>query len=61
MLKIGEFARLAKVSVKVLRHYHDCGVLTAQTVDSESGYRYYSVEQLAALNRLVVYRSLGFS
>jgi DNA-binding transcriptional MerR regulator len=55
MLKIGEFARLAKVSVKLLRHYHDSGVLTAHTVDRKTGYRYYTVEQLATLNRLLVY------
>jgi DNA-binding transcriptional MerR regulator len=61
MLKIGEFARLASVSVKLLRHYHDCGVLTAHTVDRETGYRFYMVEQLAALNRLLVYRRLGFN
>jgi DNA-binding transcriptional MerR regulator len=61
MLKIGEFARLAKVSVKLLRHYHDSGVLTAHTVDRKTGYRYYTVEQLATLNRLLVYRRLGFS
>jgi DNA-binding transcriptional MerR regulator len=61
MLKIGEFGRLAKVSVKLLRHYHDCGVLTAHSVDRETGYRYYTVQQLAALNRLLVYRRLGFS
>lgn len=61
MLKIGDFARLAKVSVKLLRHYHDIGLLRAHETDRSTGYRYYSLEQLTRLNRVLVYRSLGFS
>lgn len=61
MLKIGEFARLAKVSIKQLRHYDQLGLLRAHAVDRSSGYRYYHVNQLATLNRLLIYRSLGFS
>jgi DNA-binding transcriptional MerR regulator len=61
MLKIGEFSRLAKVSVKQLRHYNELGLLPAHTVDRSTGYRYYHVDQLVTLNRLLIYRSLGFS
>ncbi|HKU15136.1 MAG TPA: MerR family transcriptional regulator [Steroidobacteraceae bacterium] len=61
MLKIGEFARLAKVSIKQLRHYDELGLLPARAVDRSTGYRYYDVAQLATLNRLLIYRSLGFS
>lgn len=61
MLRIGEFARLGKVSIKLLRHYDDVGLLHPHRVDRDTGYRYYRVGQLALLNRLLVYRSLGFS
>ena len=61
MLKIGEFSRLARVSVKQLRHYNELGLLPAHTIDRSTGYRYYRVNQLATLNRLLIYRSLGFS
>lgn len=61
MLRIGEFARVANVSIKLLRHYDEIGLLSAHATDRSTGYRYYSVTQLALLNRLLVYRSLGFS
>ncbi|HEX3158343.1 MAG TPA: MerR family transcriptional regulator [Gemmatimonadaceae bacterium] len=61
MIRIGEFARLANVSIKLLRHYDEIGLLPAHAIDRGTGYRYYSVTQLPLLNRLLVYRSLGFS
>ena len=61
MLRIGEFARLADVSIKLLRHYDEIGLLPAHAIDRNTGYRYYTVTQLARLQRLLVYRSLGFS
>jgi len=30
-------------------------------IDSSTGYRYYSVEQLPRLNRILAYKDLGFS
>lgn len=61
MLRIGEFARLAGVSIKLLRKYDEVGLLKPRSVDLTTGYRYYSVAQLTQLNRLLVHRSLGFS
>jgi len=61
MLRIGDFARIARVSVKTLRHYDSEGLLRPAQVDRATGYRYYSASQLSALNRIRVYRSLGFS
>lgn len=61
MLRIGEFARLANVSIKLIRHYDEIGLLPAHATDPSTGYRYYSVTQLTRLNQLLVYRSLGFS
>jgi DNA-binding transcriptional MerR regulator/effector-binding domain-containing protein len=61
MLKIGEFSRLAQVSVRMLRHYDDLGLLRPAQVDTESGYRYYTPAQLADLHRLLALKDLGFS
>jgi DNA-binding transcriptional MerR regulator len=61
MLKIGDFARLSQVPVKTLRYYDDLGLITPAHVDTFTGYRYYSVEQLPRLNRLLALRDLGFS
>jgi predicted transcriptional regulator YdeE len=60
MLKIGEFSKLAQVSVKTLRYYDELGLLKPEWVDRYSGYRYYTLQQLPRLNRLLVLRELGF-
>lgn len=44
---IGEFSRLTYLSVKTLRHYHDVGLLEPASVDRHTGYRRYSLEQVA--------------
>ena len=61
MLKIGDFSRVAHVTVKALRHYGQLGLLHPAWVDRFSGYRYYSVEQLSRLNRILALKELGFS
>ena len=61
MLKIGEFSKLGRVSVKTLRYYADLGLLKPAYVDRYSGYRYYMLEQLPRLNRILAMKELGFS
>ncbi len=61
MFKIGEFAQFTRVSVKMLRHYDELGLLKPVRVDQESGYRYYSADQLPRLNRIIALKDLGFS
>src|ERR1700686_1887739 len=60
MLKIGEFARVGQVSVATLRHYDQCGLLKPHELDPDSGYRYYALDQLARLNRILALKELGF-
>lgn len=60
MLKIGEFARIAQVSIVTLRHYDQLGLLKPQALDPETGYRYYSLEQLPRLNRILALKEFGF-
>jgi DNA-binding transcriptional MerR regulator len=61
MLNIGEFARLAQVSPRMLRHYDELGLLTPDRVDPDTGYRFYDVRQLGRLHRIVALRDIGFS
>jgi DNA-binding transcriptional MerR regulator len=61
MFKIGEFSRLSRVSVRMLRHYDQLGLLTPSQTDKFTGYRYYSADQLPRLNRILALRDLGFS
>jgi DNA-binding transcriptional MerR regulator len=61
MLSIGDFARLAQVSPRTLRHYDELGILRPDRVDPDSGYRFYGVAQLERLHRVVALRDLGFS
>ena len=53
MLKIGDFSRVAHVTVKTLRHYAKVGLLKPVWIDRFSGYRYYSLQQLSRLNRIM--------
>ncbi len=61
MFTVGEFARLARVSRRLLRYYDEIGLLKPARIDSASGYRYYSAEQMAQLNRILVLKDLGLS
>jgi predicted transcriptional regulator YdeE len=61
VLKIGDFAKLARVSVKTLRHYDKLGLLRPAWVDRWTSYRYYTLAQLPRLNRILALKDLGFS
>jgi len=61
MLKIGVLAQISRVSIKMLRHYDEMGLLRPVFVDDSSGYRYYSLEQLPQAHRIIALKDLGFS
>ena len=61
MFKIGEFAQIGRVSGRQLRHYDRLGLLQPVHTDRQTGYRYYSAQQLPRLNRILALKSLGFS
>lgn len=61
MLKIGEFSKLSRISIRMLRHYDEMGLLTPQSIDPFTGYRYYGEDQLATAGRIASLRELGFS
>jgi len=61
MFKIGVFSKLGQVSVRMLRHYDQLGLLKPVHIDKFTGYRYYNAGQLAHLNRILFFKDLGFS
>ena len=52
LLRIGEVAKLFKLSLGTLRHYEHLGLLEPAYVDPANGYRYYGVRQLSNLNTI---------
>lgn len=61
MYKVGAFARLAQVSIRLLHYYDEIGLFKPQMTGNGIGYRYYSVEQLPQLYRILALRDLGLS
>ncbi|GAA5198617.1 MerR family transcriptional regulator [Rugosimonospora acidiphila] len=61
MFSIGDFARLGRVSVRMLRHYDAIGLLVPVVVDPVNGYRRYDADQLRRLNRVIALKDLGFT
>lgn len=60
MLKIGDFSKLSRVSIRMLRHYDEIGLLKPAEIDRFTGYRYYSEEQLTIANRITALKNMGF-
>jgi DNA-binding transcriptional MerR regulator len=59
MLKIRDFARLAEVLMTTLRYYDDIGLLKPIHIDPETGYRFYTMDQLPHLHRILALKELG--
>jgi DNA-binding transcriptional MerR regulator len=59
LLSIGEFSRLAQVTVKALRHYHDLDLLCPAWIDPDSGYRFYATAQAPTAQLIRRFRDLG--
>ena len=61
MLKIGEFSKISRVNIRMLRHYDDIGLLKPVSIDRFTGYRYYSPEQLPVIGRITALKDMGFA
>ena len=60
MLKIGEFSKLSRISIRMLRHYDEIGLLAPEVTDPFTGYRYYSEAQLFTAGRITALKDMGF-
>jgi DNA-binding transcriptional MerR regulator len=59
MFKIREFAEIAQVPMSTLRYYDEIGIFKPASVDPETGYRFYSIDQLLQINRILALKDLG--
>lgn len=60
MLKIGDFSKLSRISIRMLRNYADMGLLVPAEVDKATGYRYYSESQLPQAAQIQMLKNMGF-
>jgi len=60
MLKIGDFSKLSRISIRMLRHYDEIGLLVPKTTDSFTSYRYYGEDQLPVASRITALKDMGF-
>ncbi|HET7797465.1 MAG TPA: MerR family transcriptional regulator, partial [Nevskia sp.] len=60
MLKVGELAALANLTVRTLHHYDSIGLLRP-SARSDAGYRLYDRDDVARLHRIQALRALGRS
>src|SRR5438067_8913891 len=60
MLKVGELAALAKLTVRTLHHYDSIGLLRP-SARSDAGYRLYDRDDVARLHHIQALRAFGMS
>lgn len=58
LLAIGDFARATHMTVKTLRHYHENGLLEPVEVDTRTGYRRYTADQIVTAHIIRRFREL---
>ena len=61
LYKIGMFAQMNHITVKALRFYEEQGLLLPAFVDSENGYRYYTMNQMADIHQINALKQAGFT
>jgi DNA-binding transcriptional MerR regulator/effector-binding domain-containing protein len=58
---IGEVAGISGLSIKALRYYDQKGILTPQTRNGQTNYRYYSEDQILRALTISALKARGFS
>ena len=61
LYKIGMFAAMNHVTVKALRFYEEQGLLIPALIHLETGYRYYTLSQMAVLHQITALKLAGFT
>ncbi|MGI5826780.1 MAG: MerR family transcriptional regulator [Patescibacteria group bacterium] len=61
MFKIGQFSVITHLTIKTLRHYDELDLLKPAYVDENSGYRFYTGEQLPRVQKIISLKAIGFS
>jgi DNA-binding transcriptional MerR regulator len=58
LISIGQFSKLAELSIRALRLYDELDVLKPVFIDPDTNYRRYSVEQVSAAHQIRAMRQL---
>ena len=61
MLSISQFAKECNTTIKTIRHYDNIGLLKADYISKESGYRYYRRLSVIKYNQIVKFKQTGFT
>lgn len=61
MYKIKDFATLCGCSIYTLRYYDEIDLLKPSAVNNDSGYRYYTEEQIMQFIEIKEFQEIGFS
>ncbi len=61
LYKIGMFAAMNHVTVKALRFYEEQGLLIPALIHPETGYRYFTLSQMAVLHQITALKLAGFT
>ena len=61
LFQIGEVTKLLGVTRKALLVFEDMGLLTPAVKDEESGYRYYSADNMTQIRAIRSLQSLGLT
>ena len=61
MYKIGDFSKIVDIPVRTLRYYAEYGVLIPSEVDTFTGYKYYSDENIIECELIKLLKSLDFT
>ena len=59
-MKIGQLAKMARISVRTLQYYDNEGLLSP-SAESEGGFRLYSDKDVAKLTQILLMKQLGFT
>lgn len=61
MIKIGEFSKMCKLTIKTLRFYETKGLIKPFYIDPYTNYRYYNSSQLVDVFKVISLRQCGLS
>lgn len=61
LFQIGVFSKITKTTIKTLRYYDEIGLLKPAAIHTDTGYRYYTTDQLFQLHQIISFRQIGLS
>ena len=57
--KVGDLAKMFDMSVRALRLYDKMDMFKPGYIDEQTGYRYYTADQIPLLNTILVFKAIG--